>query len=107
MIIFHYDLLDQFLLALPRNMSSDVFLRYLEPAEAGSGIDTGNHTIMLQFMGKPDSQNVHLLVLHQCIIPLKSKQEKTEIVDKIQHAFQFSGEFHIIQGSISEIIHSV
>ncbi|WP_457556488.1 hypothetical protein [Candidatus Harpocratesius sp.] len=106
MIIFQYDILEQFLNKMPRNISTEVFVQYLEPNHSMSMPERDTHRIILQFLGHPDDNNPHLNVLHQCVIELKSKKEREEIIKKIESAFDTLKKFKIVRGKISEVVHS-
>ncbi len=106
MIVFHYDLLDQFLHVLPRNIANEVFIQYLEPINALEMNNSTIHKAILQFLGKPDPANIHLTILHQCALVIKTQADRQQIMDQIKGAMQSSGQFTLIQGQISEIVHS-
>ena len=106
MIIFHYDILDQFLNVLPRNIANEIFIQYLEPINILEMNNSTIHQVILQFLGKPDSTNVHLTILHQCALTIKTQADRQQIMDQIKEAMQSSGKFTLIQGKISEIVHS-
>ena len=106
MIIFHYDILDQFLHVLPRNISNEIFFQYLEPTNALEMTNNTIHQVILQFLGKPDPVNIHLTLLHQCALNIKTQADRQQIMDQIKEALQNTGHFTLVQGKISEIVHS-
>ncbi|MHA1775137.1 MAG: hypothetical protein ACTSWC_00090 [Promethearchaeota archaeon] len=106
MIIFHYDVLEQFLNQLPRNISSEVFIQYLEPNPELELQDLNSHQIILQFLGRPDDSNAHLNILHQCVININSKKERKEVVQRIETALNSLQNFKVVRGKISEVVHS-
>ncbi|MHA1521097.1 MAG: hypothetical protein ACTSVZ_06940 [Promethearchaeota archaeon] len=106
MIIFHYDILDQFLHVLPRNVANEIFIQYLEPTNELEMTNNTIHQVILQFLGKPDSGNVHLSTLHQCALNIKTQADRQQIMDQIKEALQKTGQFTLIQGKISEVVHS-
>lgn len=106
MIIFHYELLQEFLAALPRNITKDIFIQYLEADDSPDRSDLTYHKIILQFLGKPTEENPYLNILHECIIPIKTKEERKKIIQEIEIAFGQKSEYKVVRGKISEIIHS-
>lgn len=106
MIIFHYDVLEQFLNQLPRNISSEVFIQYLEPNQELELQERDSHKVILQFLGRPDDGNPHLNILHQCVIKINSTKERDEVVKRIETALNTLKNFKVVRGKISEIVHS-
>ena len=103
MIVFNYEILEDFLSALNRRVSNEIFSQYIEP-EQNSELVAYRHKLILQFIGRPDPSNIHFAVLHQIAIPISGSKEREEIIGNLKKAFQTSGEVHLIQGYINEII---
>jgi hypothetical protein len=106
MIIFNYTILDQFLEALSRRASNEIFSSYFEPNQSIEIADN-RHKLILQFLGYPNSNNTNLIVLHQCILKMKTKNEREVVIQNLQKAFKESGDVMLIQGSINEIFTSI
>ena len=105
MIVFSYEILDDFLAALSRRISDEIFSQYIEP-NISTEIAATRHKIILQFLGKPDISNPNLLVLHQIAIKIGTKKEKDEVMGNLKKAFQEAGNISLIQGEINEIMMS-
>ena len=103
MIIFNFDLLEQFLQALPRRIGNEVFAHYIEEKNPNGEL-TGEHTIYLQFLGHPDQS---ITVLHQCRIKIIKKEEREQIIASLMKAFEKAGGIQLIQGKIQEMFMSV
>lgn len=105
MIVFNFDILDQFLGALACRATPFVFTQYVEPHTA-EGVPVTTHKLMLQFMGRPDPQSPQLMVLHQCVLKIQAKKERDEIIASMKGAFDTNG-IKLIQGYINEIFMSI
>jgi hypothetical protein len=103
MIVLQYDTLEQFLQALNRRVSNELFSHIEEnnPSHEESG---KNFKIILQYLGRIDPA---LLVLHQCVIKIQHQEEKDQILKSITQAFEKAGGIVLIQGKIQELILSV
>ncbi len=106
MIVFNYEILDDFLTAISRRVSNELFSQYIEP-EKNSELVAFRHKLILQFIGRPDPANIHFTVLHQIVLPISGSKEKEEIIANLKKAFLTAGEITLIQGHINEIIMSI
>ena len=85
MIVFSYDILDDFLSALSRRISNEIFSQYIEPNQS-TDIAANRNKIILQFLGRPDPTNVNLLVLHQIAIKISNQKEKEDVMENLKKA---------------------
>ena len=106
MLIFNFEIIDDFLKALKYRIVDEVFSEYLEP-ETSLGASPQNHKLILQFIGRPDEKNTSILALYQIRIRIKQKNERNEIINHLQEAFAKVGGISLIQGNITEIFQSI
>jgi hypothetical protein len=105
MIIFNYDVLDQFLEMLPNRAINQIFTQYIEPKN-GEGLPSQMHKLVLQFLGRPDPSNTNFLVMYQTAIKISSKKERDEVIANLRKAFDAGG-IQLVQGCINEIFMSI
>lgn len=106
MLVFQYQVLEDFLASLNYRLVDEVFSQYIEP-ETTLGASPNHHQLILQFLGHPDSQNTNILGLYQIKLEIKTHQERDRIIVHLKEAFKKAGEIRLIQGSISEIYRSI
>jgi hypothetical protein len=103
MIVFNYDGLEDFLRALERRISNEVFAQYLDRPSPQVENDS-THTVILQYLGKLENS---ITVLHQCVLKLKKQEEKDQLIQTLQDAFEKAGGIQLIQGKIVELVLSL
>lgn len=106
MIVYNYENLEDFLNALSRRINNEVFSQYIEP-KTTPDISSGDFKLILQFLGKPDSNNTALIALHQCILRIKTIKERNDTIKELKNAFEAAGRISLIQGWIKEIFQSI
>ena len=94
------------LLKLDRRASNEIFSQYIEP-HSSSEIAPNRHKLILQFLGYISPDNTSINVLHQCVLKIKSSQERNNILEEMKKAFGKIGQISIIEGYINEIIMSI
>jgi hypothetical protein len=103
MIVFNFEILDQFLAALSNRIHNQIFFHIRAP-NSGSDQNESVYEVMLQFLGRPDPQ---VLVLHQCAIKLQKKEEREVVIARLKETFKTAGDIILIQGRIQELIMSL
>ncbi len=103
MIVLNYENLEQFLFALQRRISNEVFAQYVEGKNSQDENST-THTMILQFLGRVDP---NVLALHQCSLKLQKQEEKDELIQTLQQSFEKAGDIQLIQGKIIDIMMSL
>ena len=105
MLVFNYEILDQFLTALNQRINNQIFFHFRDPGQ-NADLDMSSETneVILQFLGRPDSV---LTALYQTKMKIAKKEDRNVILSQLETAFKVAGEIHLIQGKIYEIVMSL
>ncbi len=106
MIVYNYENLEDFLKALSRRINNEVFSQYIEPKNTPD-ISSGDFKLILQFLGRPDTNNTSLIASYQCVLRIKTIKERDKTIDELKNAFEATGGISLIQGWIKEIFQSI
>ena len=90
MIVYNYENLEDFLKALSKRINNEVFSQYIE-SKSTPDISSGDFKLILQFLGRPDINNVSLIALYQCVIRIKTIKENYQHPGKRFKAFYHIG----------------
>jgi hypothetical protein len=89
---------------ISRRVNNEVFIHQVSPENPTTGSIEKAQKIVFQFLGRPDPANIHLNVLHQCVIRIKSSIEKETIIEQLRATFSqgdFMGRRFYLSGDIS------
>lgn len=105
MLVFNFELLDQFLTALSQRINNQIFFHFRDPGvNSELDLSSDSNEVILQFIGRPDAV---LTALYQTKMKIAKKEDRTAILSQLESAFKSAGEISLIQGKIYEIVMSL